>query len=524
MEQSGLWARLRSTPCLLAILGLAFLNTAREAYRYPLLLHVDTAGLVNLSLGPIQVPLANLITLVGLALLAFVCLRGHAATAFHPVGLFAAAVVMTLGYFGKFDVAGSAEAYGVLQVLAEFVQPAGFYLLAGWAHALYRREGLFALALVAASYVLSGIFQVAILLVRPEAGIIICSMASVLSAMLLFVYAARTADTSMLTGILRRRLSDLPARPECAVSSPAPETQASSRKPWRFAVCFLVYGILGYYQFANWQSAQALAGGPTMIQVFGGAGTVLAGALLLCMLAKSRYPSNEFVYRALLLLVLVISAFISAVATSFAFASAFTVFVDLSYKVIMFYAWLIAATYAKNGNRVCAFLQLFLIHQLGALLGTLAAPVAGLQFGLIVACLVFLVADFAASLISKDRPMAAEDEFAAERLLAEQRQAFEDERAKMDVYKQLLFKLYLMDAYGLTQRECEVLDELLLDKKPREIAETLVVSLDTAKTHRRNIYQKMQVTDARDLKDKVAQAKETDFPVFLQKVAAEARP
>ena len=173
MEQTSIWARLRATPCLLAILGLAFLNTAREAYRYPLLLHVESAGLISIDLGFTQISLASLITLAGLALLAVLCFRWRSNIVFHPMILFCAALMMTLGYFGKFDFAGSASAYGVLQVLAEFTQLAGFFLLAGWAHTLFRHEGIFALAIAASSYVLSGVAQAAVLLIRPEAGILL---------------------------------------------------------------------------------------------------------------------------------------------------------------------------------------------------------------------------------------------------------------------------------------------------------------------------------------------------------------
>ena len=523
MEQSALWVRLRSTPCLLAVLGLAFLNTAREAYRYPLLLHVDSVGLASIGLGVVELPLANLVTVVGLACIALACYRGRTAVLFHPVALFFAAVIMTLGYFGKFDVWGSAATYGTLQVLAEFVQLAGFYLLAGWAFALYRREGLFALVIVGASYVLSGAAQAAMLLVRPEAGIIICSMASVLSAMLLFLYEARRGGHAPAPGALPHPASSQTAAGSAEVGVSASQAKPASRRPWRFAVCFLVYGILGYYQFAGWQSAQTLVGGPLMIQVFGGVGTMLAGGLLLLMLAKSSYPSNEFIYRTMLMLVLVISSFISAASMGFALAGAFTVFVDLAYKVTMFYTWLVAGTYADGDSRTPIFLQLFLIQQVGALLSipTLQAP--GVRFALMASGLIFLVGDFAASLISKERPTAAEDGFIADRLLAEQQRSFEAERAKMDVYKQLLFRLYLMDAYGLTQREVDVLDGLVQEKSAREIAEGLVVSLDTVKTHRRNLYQKMQVAGAGELQEKVAEVKRTEFPAFLQDFVAENR-
>ena len=81
--------------------------------------------------------------------------------------------------------------------------------------------------------------------------------------------------------------------------------------------------MLGYRRYVPWTFSAAVFGLPLLHAALGRLRVphraadlaAVAGALLLLMLAKSRYPSNEFVYRALLLLVLVISAFISAVAS-----------------------------------------------------------------------------------------------------------------------------------------------------------------------------------------------------------------
>ena len=58
-------------------------------------------------------------------------------------------------------------------------------------------------------------------------------------------------------------------------------------------------------------------------------------------------------------------------------------------------------------------------------------------------------------------------------------------------------------AVDLSPREKEVFRELLLDKKRKEIAESLCVSENTVKTHTSNIFSKMEVSARSELIEKV---------------------
>ena len=48
---------------------------------------------------------------------------------------------------------------------------------------------------------------------------------------------------------------------------------------------------------------------------------------------------------------------------------------------------------------------------------------------------------------------------------------------------------------GLTERESEVLDLISQGKRPAEIAEALYLSINSIKTHTRNLYRKINVTN-----------------------------
>ncbi len=55
----------------------------------------------------------------------------------------------------------------------------------------------------------------------------------------------------------------------------------------------------------------------------------------------------------------------------------------------------------------------------------------------------------------------------------------------------------------LTQRERQVLDELAQGYRYKEIADRLSVSMDTVRTHIRNLYDKLQVSSRTDALNKV---------------------
>lgn len=72
--------------------------------------------------------------------------------------------------------------------------------------------------------------------------------------------------------------------------------------------------------------------------------------------------------------------------------------------------------------------------------------------------------------------------------------------------------------YGLTEREREILEQLLVGKSQQEICEELVIAIGTVKTHIHNIYHKTEVTKRGQL-----MAKYQDFSeVFGGEAVAEA--
>jgi DNA-binding NarL/FixJ family response regulator len=63
-------------------------------------------------------------------------------------------------------------------------------------------------------------------------------------------------------------------------------------------------------------------------------------------------------------------------------------------------------------------------------------------------------------------------------------------------------RVLLVDTYGLTIREIEVLQLLIEGKSNGQIARALFVSVETVKTHVRHVMQKMMVSDRRQAASK----------------------
>lgn len=53
--------------------------------------------------------------------------------------------------------------------------------------------------------------------------------------------------------------------------------------------------------------------------------------------------------------------------------------------------------------------------------------------------------------------------------------------------------------FGLTPRECEIVELILEGKGSPQIAQSLFISLGTVKNHRKNIYQKLDINSQGEL-------------------------
>ena len=512
---------LRSPSSLIAIFGLALLALGREAHRYPVLASVDKMGFIAFPFGEASLELTTLITFAVL-IIAFLILSktGGASAVFSPAASLVAAIIMTLGYAGKFVLSNVV----MLRICSEFTQACGFFILIAWTMLLYKNERERTLLLVAYSFLLSGILQALLAILVPQAGILLCTMAPIVSVLLLWLYRYTFDVNDLIWGTRTTAATDGGALQTAPLSK-----LLSRRQTILVLVCFCIYGIVCITQSSTWLAAQTTRqAAPLMIQSFSALGTILAALVLIALVHRDFNVWNDVVYKALIFTVFALSLVVSSVAQSISFASVFTTFVDAGYKFILFFIWMFPLAIRRGKGNITVFVELHTVFALGLILGRLSAVTPVVKFAITFLGLLVLVIDllFALTRTLGSQPQAAPTKPDSSRLKeleareAEARAAEQEAQDTLEKYRHILFMVYLSETFQFTQREFEVFPYFLEGTKTKDIASTLYISQETVRTHRRNVYQKMDVHSQEELKAKAESLRENDFPAFLANVSA----
>ena len=524
MLRSRLSDILRSPSSLIAIFGLALLTLAREAHRYPVLASVDKMGFIAFPIGDAVIELTTLITFATLIIAVLILTKlGAASAVFGPAASLVAALIMTLGYAGKFVMSNVV----VLRICSEFTQACGFFILISWAMLLYKNEHERTLILVAYSFLLSGILQAFLAILVPQAGILLCTMAPIVSVLLLWLYRY-TFDVNDLVWGARTRLGGGNVQPELTL----PLGKLMERRgALLVALCVCLYGIICITQSTSWLGSQTVRqSAPLMIQLFSSLGTIVAAVVLITLVHREFNVWNDVVYKALIFTVFTLSLVITSFAQSISLASVFTTFVDAGYKLILFFIWMFPLALQRGKGSITVFAELHMIFVLGLILGRLSAAIQIANFAVVFVALLVLVIDLLFSLThtlgadSRATPVRTDSTRLKELETreAEARAAEQEAQTTLEKYRHILFMVYLSETFSFTQREFEVFPYFLEGTKTKDIAQTLFISQETVRTHRRNVYQKMDVHSQEELQAKVESLRETDFPAFLANVSATA--
>ncbi|MBQ3386322.1 MAG: LuxR family transcriptional regulator [Eggerthellaceae bacterium] len=500
---------------------MALLTLAREAHRYPVLASVNKMGFVTFPIGDAEVQLTTLISLAVLIVIAFILAKTSTGSSLvGPVVCLVAAIIMTFGYFGKFEMADA----GVLRVCSEFTQACGFIILIGWAALLYKNERDRSLVLLAYSFLLSGIVQALLAVLIPQAGILLCTMAPVFSVLLLWLYRY-TFDANELVWSHRapREIRSLET-----VTAGLLRDLLKHRSIAIVLACFCVYGLVCFTQSQTWLGAQDIRLAPLMIQLFSALGSILSAVVLIVLLRKDFNVWNDVVYKALIFMVFALSLVVSSFGQNNTLASVFTTFVDAGYKFILFFIWLYPLILFRGNGNATVFTISHAVFTLGVVLGSLSAVTPGVRFAATLLGLTILVIDLAYTLTrtlgSTQTPSATKTDSTRLKELeareAEARAAEQEAQSTLAKYRHILFMVYLSETFGFTQREFEVFPYFLEGMKTKDIASTLFISQETVRTHRRNVYQKMDVHSQEELHAKTQSLRENDFPAFLANVSA----
>lgn len=294
-----------------------------------------------------------------------------------------------------------------------------------------------------------------------------------------------------------RAVFDLPAETEQADTGAGERADAdgllakSPTKSLHATIALLSFIVAAVH--LSWRTIQDGGTMSVMVQVCAGIGAVLAGNILI---GVRRYLEDREVVEFTRLIVLPIAIgtlYVASLLDGSLLALA-VIPLNIVYVAVLLLAWLAPFFYAHGRNPVAVSCDAFLAKRLGVIVGIglmrdlAVGQLAWLSGALIVATLVGLVTlSFAQFLHAKRRADRTAAPSVHVRLDAEETRN--------------LACAVVADRYRLTPREREVLELLVRGRTASYIADELVISSTTAKTHIKHIYQKANVQSKQTLLD-----------------------
>lgn len=241
------------------------------------------------------------------------------------------------------------------------------------------------------------------------------------------------------------------------------------------------------------------------IQVSAGIASVASGALFFSLL--NHLQEMEFVelFRTLVLPLVVVALYVSALFDD-SVPALYLVPLGICYSVLLLFVWTVPRYYRPERMPFAYTCIAFFAYKLGWALGICGIMLAPAAFGSDVRTVIILLAFFALLLL------AALHIVRLWRLRAHDVQRVR-QQADMQASAEALFAdacARVAARYGLTPRESEVLVLLARGRNARHIAESLVISDGTARTHIMHIYQKMEINSQQSLMDRVEEAARTE--------------
>lgn len=494
---------------LIAIFGLVFTMIGQEAWRYP---SVSTHAAVepeNYLFGLSAVEPHMVVIVAGLAVLALLLRRTEWARAvFHPLTLMLVAIVMAFGYLQKMGADAVPYLTDLPSFPTEFIRFGGFYLFVAWATTLSDEAPRKSATLLAVSFIVAGFFQSLIGIIESTAVFYACSIAPIASSTLLLLHRIPRDQEAA-----PNEEDEKGARCNAALSGgfehlePLPPARIAL-----YVISFICYGALCYALYSALTATQQIGNMPTILQLSGALGTFAAGALFFVLFTRAQINTTSLQYCRIILYALLMVALFAAVYTEKSAAFPFyIVLLDTANKSIFFLAWIfppcMGIPHARYGSTASVIL---LSYQVGPLIAAFISSVTVIDALVFVACPILLSSDLLFSVLSLST--------------GSKTNASPDSAGTMDgepsssVHEQIMLDAYLSSSFHLTKRECQVLPLLEQGATIKDIAEKLVISPETAKTHRRNVLQKMGVSTIDELNLKMGEIRSSNLKEFVRNV------
>lgn len=243
-----------------------------------------------------------------------------------------------------------------------------------------------------------------------------------------------------------------------------------------------VFGHIHY----SWVPTQDGSLASLAIQLAAAAGTLLASGALLLLISYFWGRKKLELYNLFMLPILILTLYLTTLLGG-QLAFLYVVPLNIVQKLAFFLIWLVPFLLPAKKSPLATWCLALSLYQLGKTLSTSASGVSdSLLYALaVVTFIVILIAGSIAGIVL-DRGHAAPEPSSTDR--DEPRNEKSPPREKQGDRCNELAK-----EYQLTRREEEILNLLAKGMTAQTIAETLVVSTATAKSHMRNIYAKLDI-------------------------------
>lgn len=474
-------------------IGLALCFCAAEAWRFPVVTADaleswnpwPSSSLFDPGLPNVLITLATLLMLVVLASRYLLSIRNPSRK--NTVTILVAALI-SLSLYAHFSAGPIADSNIVLYYLSRLHMPLSMALLVIWFEEICNQRNC-AMAVLAAAFFFTFCMQASLGLLMPPIAKGTCAILPILSALFLIIYRRQI--------VLPTPFGPKPDPKDGGERKRIGKGEGRALVPT--GIIFFSCGMIFSYLHTLWYYSSATPWSSMVIQIASATGSLLACIVLIGAFPGKRSGIFEVAILAFALLALYLSTFAQdSIVTVFYLA-------PLNAAQKLMYALLLAVSLRAADTRISMAMLCILLacYRTGlSILGMLTVagsliPLFSSESSynlLLVIAVAYLVFTSLRNIMlpeTPSQPPVSPSE--------------KDERKLIEKYKDMAFFYYFGQKNDLTRREIEILPLLLDMKNASAIAEELVISQMTAKSHLRNIYAKLDAHSQKEVVDLIVQ-------------------
>lgn len=473
----------------LASTGLGLCIASTEALRYSALWRISDEG----SFDVLAVRIAFLLAVFAALL---VLSRKPSFKPHESTGLLVAiAVLQTIGFAMQISATLNPIQDHFFTIVQRTVLESSYILFVAFASFFLGARLKAAIQALVIGVIIAGTIQIAIPFVSfgIASALILLLTPTSCTCLFLAVRKQRTADEWLetLPENERAEFDEMPSTTAVPASSANAETYMIPL--WQLCLTIALFSFIVSAIHLQWLQAQDGESASTIIQICAGVGAILAGNLLLLarnsLLGAAAVDSVRLLVLPIALATLYIASLLSG-----ALIALSVIPLNITYVAVLFLTWIIPFVYRFKRPALFACASLFLAKKLGIVVGLgimrdfARGDVDWIGTIMIVATLFVLIVLSVMHYFKMGRQELTSSSIENERVI--------DSETALDLACE-----NLSAQYKLTKREGEVLVLLARGRSATYIAETLVISSTTAKTHVKHIYQKIGVASKQVLLD-----------------------